>query len=482
MASIKKNIILNGINTVIGILIPIVTFPYAARVLMPEGIGVVNFLNSIIGYITLFTFLGIPMYAIKEVAKYRDDKQARDTITLEILTLSTILCVFGYIAVWALATFVPRIQANSTLFYVLSLTVIFTDIGVNWFYQGIEDFKFITIRGTIVRLMAAIALFIFVRQPSDLLAYCFVIVGTTVGNNAINFVHLRKHIAFRAVDFRSLKIRRHIAPAFQVFVLNLIISLYVQLNTIMLGFISGDAEVGYFTAGSKISHIGLMLLTSVGGVLMPRCANLIKKGETEEFASVIRKTLNFMLMFSLPIAAGLIVLATPVTMIFCGNEFAPSIPVLWLNAPVIIFISLTNIMGIQVLYPMDKTAIVIWSTVGAAVVNIIFNIILIPPFGAVGASASTLLAEFAILIIQAIIVRKYYPFKTSELFNGQMILASLVMCLSVWFVIRFLPTYTLQLLIGIPLGAIVYFAVLGLMKNSTSKAFLQMARGMIPHK
>lgn len=86
MASIKKNIILNGINTVIGILIPIVTFPYAARVLMPEGIGVVNFLNSIIGYITLFTFLGIPMYAIKEVAKYRDDKQARDTITLEILT------------------------------------------------------------------------------------------------------------------------------------------------------------------------------------------------------------------------------------------------------------------------------------------------------------------------------------------------------------------------------------------------------------
>ena len=76
MASIKKNIILNGINTVIGILIPIVTFPYAARVLMPEGIGVVNFLNSIIGYITLFTFLGIPMYAIKEVAKYRDDKQS----------------------------------------------------------------------------------------------------------------------------------------------------------------------------------------------------------------------------------------------------------------------------------------------------------------------------------------------------------------------------------------------------------------------
>ena len=482
MASIKKNIILNGINTVIGILIPIITFPYAARVLMPEGIGVVNFLNSIIGYITLFTFLGIPMYAIKEVAKYRDDKQARDAITLEILTLSTILCIFGYIAVWVLATFVPRIHADATLFYVLSLTVIFSDIGVGWFYQAIEDFKFITIRGTIVRLIAAVALFIFVRQPSDLLAYCFVIVGTTVGNNVINFVHLRKHIAFRAVDFRSLKIRRHIAPAFQVFVLNLIISLYVQLNTIMLGFISGDAEVGYFTAGSRISHIGLMLLTSVGSVLMPRCANLIKRGETEEFASVIRKTLNFMLLFSLPITAGLIVLATPVTILFCGDEFAPAIPVLWLNAPIIVFISLTNIMGIQVLYPMDKTTIVIWSTVGAAVVNIIFNIILIPPFGAIGASASTFLAEFAILIIQAFIGRKYYPFRPSELINGQMILATAVMAAIVWPVSRSIPSYTLQLAVGIPLGAIVYFLALGMMKNPTAKAFLQMAQGMLPRK
>ena len=157
MASVKGNIVLNGINTITGILFPVITFPYAARVLMPEGIGAVNFLNSIIGYIVLLTSLGIPMYAVKEIAKYRDDKLPRDKITVEIILLSTILCLLGYVAVWLLAEFVPQIHQQASLFYILSLTIVFTSIGVNGFYQGIEDFKVITVRALIIRSLAATA-------------------------------------------------------------------------------------------------------------------------------------------------------------------------------------------------------------------------------------------------------------------------------------------------------------------------------------
>lgn len=95
MSSIKSNILLNGIRTATGLLFPIITFPYAARVLLPEGIGAVNFLSSVISYIVLFTSLGIPMYAVKEVAKYRDNQSERDKITVEILILSTILCLLS---------------------------------------------------------------------------------------------------------------------------------------------------------------------------------------------------------------------------------------------------------------------------------------------------------------------------------------------------------------------------------------------------
>ena len=460
MSSVKTNILLNGINTVTTILFPVITFPYAARVLMPDGIGAVNFLNSIISYIVLLTSLGIPMYAVKEVAKYRDDIRLRNMVTVEILILSSFLCLCGYIAVWILAEYVPQIHRQQALFYVLSLTILFTGIGATWFYQGIEDFKFITIRALAIRTLAAASLFVFVKTPSDLIIYGFILVGSTVGNNIINLVHLKKHINFSSIEWKNIRIKRHIKPAFQVFILNLIISLYIQLNSIMLGFISGDEAVGYFTAGNKISHIGLTVISSLGTVLLPRCANLLQTGNLKGFASVIGKSLNVTLLLALPITVGLIILAVPTTLLFCGDDFEPAIPILYVTAPVVIFVSLTNLMGIQVLYPMNKVRIVIWSVAGGAILNIILNIILIPLYGALGAGVSTLIAEASVFAIQLFMGRNFYPFKTTSFFNWKIISATLIMGICVSVSLYFSENISSQVIIGISIGIVSYSCAL----------------------
>lgn len=466
MPSIKDNIILNGIKTITELLFPVVTFPYAARVLMPDGIGAVNFQNSIISYIVLLTNLGIPMYAVKEVAKYRDDKKQRDKITIEIIILSTTLCLFGYIAVWALAEFVPQINRQATLFYTLSLSVILSSIGVNWFYNAIEDFKFITIRAIIIRTFAAAALFIFVKDSSDLLIYGIIIVGSSVGNNLINFVHLRKHISLKPLRINELNLFRHLKPAFRVFMLNLIISLYLQLNSIMIGFMSGDDAVGYYTAGTKISHIGLTLIGSLGTVLLPRCSHLIKSGQMETFESIIKKSLNVTLALSIPMTVGLMVLAAPLTIVLCGIEFMDSIPVLYLNAPVIIFISLTNVMGIQILYPMDKIKLVIYSVSGGAITNLILNFVLIPSFGATGAALSTLVAELTVLIIQLVSGKSYYPFKTHDILSLRYLIGSLIMGIASYTSTLTVSTNLSKLIMGACVGFAVYSIFLILIKDS----------------
>lgn len=466
MASLKGNIILNGINTATSVIFPVITFPYAARILLPEGIGTINFFNSIIGYIILLTSLGIPLYAVKEVAKHRDNKEKRDNVTIEIIILSTILCIVGYLIVWVLATFVPEISSQATLFYVLSLSIIFTTIGVNWFYQAIEDFKFITIRAIIIRTLAAAALFIFVHKPSELLIYGFITVGSTVGNNIINFIHLRKHIDIKFVSFKNLEIGRHVKPSFQIFILNLIISLYIQLNSIMLGFISGDESVGYFTAGTKISHIGLTLIASIGTVLLPRCSNLIQKGDLEGFSNVIQKSIKITQILSYPMTIGLIILAVPITIIFCGSDYYESIPVVILNAPVIIFISLTNIMGIQILYPMDKTNYVIYSVAVGAILNIVLNLVLIPSMQATGAAIATLVAEFGVLMCQMRLGRNFFPFKLSFLFNIKYGLLAILMGSIIYLSTFWMQHYWLMLVVGVPLGVIIYVFLLFLTKDS----------------
>lgn len=460
MASLKGNVILNFINTITGIIFPVITFPYASRILLPEGIGAVNFLSSIVNYIVLFTSLGIPLYAVREIAKYRDNIDLRNKITVEIILLSIILCILGYIAVWILAGFVPRISAESSLFYILSLTIIFTSIGVNWFYQGIEDFKFITIRAIIIRTLAALSLFIFVKDRNDLLIYGAITVGSTVGNNLINFLHLRKYIQFAQIKWRELEISKHLRPAIHIFVLNLIISIYVNLNSVMLGFMQGDESVGLYTAGNKIAHIILSVVTSLGVVMIPRCSNLVETGNMQEFGSVINKAFRLVVCMAFPSTIGLILLADPIIRIFCGVSFINAIPVVYWTAPIIIFIGLTNIIGMQILYPQNKENIVIWSTIGGALFNLILNIILIPIYSAVGAAIATFIAELVVLIIQLILGYKYLPFKLGDIQLKHYISATIIMTLMVISIICTFDDMWTQTILSIVVGGGIYIGYL----------------------
>lgn len=466
MASLKGNIILNYINTLSGLIFPIVTFPYAARVLQPEGIGVVNFQNSIIGYIVLFTSLGIPLYAVREISKCRNDIELRDRTTVEITLLSIILSLLGYVAVWLLGEYVPRIREELTLFYILSLTIIFTGIGVHWFYQGVEDFLFITVRGLIIRTLCTIGLFVFVRDKDDLLLYGLYIIGATVGNNLINFIHLRKYIHLASIKWKKLNITRHIQPALRVFLLNVVISIYIRLNIIMLGFMTDDRAVGFFSSGMKIIHILTVLITSLGTVMLPRCSHLIGEKKFDEFNAVMSKTYHLLMFMAIPITVGIILLACPITLCFCGSDYTEAIPVVIYTAPTIIFIGLTNIIGIQILYPYGKENLVIISTFVAAVLNVILNILLIPSFAEMGAAVSTLLSEFAVLLVQLRLGKGYIPFRFFDKQVAIYLIASLIMMVGLLLCLL-IENIWWQVLVGTAVGAILYLSFLYIRKDQT---------------
>ena len=455
-SSLKTNVILNYINTITRIIFPIITFPYVSRILLPDGVGVLNFQTSIINYIVLFTSLGIPLYAVKEVAKYRDDISLRNKITLEIIILSFLLCLIGYIAVFLIGHYVPSINSNIKLFYILSLMIVFNALGVNWFYQAIEDFKFITVRAVVIRILATISIFVFVSDKSDLLIYGAITVGLSVGNNIINFFHLRKYIASLSLHIKIKDIFKHLKPALKIFVLNLIISIYVQLNTIMLGFMDGDFSVGIYTAGNNIPHVILTLVTSMGVVLLPRCSNLVASGKHIEFQHVCNKAIRLVLMLALPFMSGLILLAKPIINIFCGISFMGAVPVLYWTSPVILFIGLTNVIGIQILYPLGKEKIVIYSTLGGAIVNVLLNIMLIPNYSAIGAGISTFAAELAVLIIQVYLGKKYIPVEILNKNNYRYIIATILMIISVIPIVLLICNSWLQIIISISVGALVY--------------------------
>ena len=416
--SVKVNYILNLINTGTQMLFPLITFPYVCRVIEADGVGQINFFQSIISYISLFTCLGIPMYAIREIARDRSDVIQMNRTAMEILLLHSMLTLVGYAIVAILCLTIPQIQVNIPLFLILSLTIFFTAIGCEWFYQGIEDFKYITIRGLIIKTVSVVLLFIFVKSKTDLLYYgCYTVFGV-LGGNIFNFFRLRKYIHRENIIFSELHITRHIKPVLKVFSFYVVTSIYLQLNTILLGFLKDALAVGYFAAATKVVQMLLRLAACLGSVMMPRASHLIAENRENEFNHLIQKSYDFTLAISLPITIGLIFCASSLIMVLCGAKFDSSILPSQIIAPTILMVAISNVFGIQVLYPKGKINIVTLCCGIGAIADLILNLCLIPFFSYIGTSIAYLGAEIATTVSMYFIGRRYIPiiyFKKSHL-------------------------------------------------------------------
>lgn len=463
--SVKVNYILNLINTGTQMLFPLITFPYVCRVIEADGIGQINFFQSIISYISLFTCLGIPMYAIREIARDRSDVVQMNRMAMEILLLHSMLTLVGYAIVAILCLTVPQIQVNIPLFLILSLTIFFTAIGCEWFYQGIEDFKYITIRGLIIKTISVVLLFIFVKSKTDLLYYgCYTVFGV-LGGNIFNFFRLRKYIHRENIIFSELHIKRHIKPVLKVFSFSVVTSIYLQLNTVLLGFLKNALAVGYFAAATKVMQMLLTMSACLGSVMMPRASHLIAENKEDEFNRLIQKSYDFTLAIALPMTIGLIFCAPSLITALCGVKFEHSILPSQIIAPIILMVAISNVFGIQVLFPKGKINVVTLCCGIGAVADLILNLCLIPFFSYIGTSIAYLGAEVATTVSMYFIGRKYIPiiyFKKSHLTYA---LGCIVMALALYGIsLLQLPTLTILLLQGCS-GVLAYFIILCIRKD-----------------
>lgn len=463
--SVKVNYILNLINTGTQMLFPLITFPYVCRVIEADGIGQINFFQSIISYISLFTCLGIPMYAIREIARDRSDVVQMNRTAMEILLLHSMLTLVGYAIVAILCLTVPQIQVNIPLFLILSLTIFFTAIGCEWFYQGIENFKYITIRGLIIKTVSVVLLFIFVKSKTDLLYYgCYTVFGV-LGGNIFNFFRLRKYIHRENIIFSELHIKRHVKPVLKVFSFSVVTSIYLQLNTVLLGFLKNTLAVGYFAAATKVMQMLLTMSACLGSVMMPRASHLIAENKKDEFNRLIQKSYDFTLAIALPMTIGLIFCAPSLITALCGVKFEHSILPSQIIAPIILLVAISNVFGIQVLFPKGKINIVTFCCCIGAVADLILNLCLIPFFSYIGTSIAYLGAEVATTVSMYFIGRRYIPiiyFKKSHLTYA---LGCIVMAFALYGIsLLQLPTLTILLLQGC-CGVLAYFIILCICKD-----------------
>lgn len=394
--SVKKNVAYNVMLNVTKILFPFITAPYASRVLGVENIGIVSFASTYTSYFVLFAMLGIPTYGMRAIAKCKDAVSRKKIFTelFSIVTICTLLVTSIYIASIYM---IPSLYEQRSYLLLMGISLYLTPLNIDWYFSGKENFKLIAVRTIIIKILMVGSLFIFVQDRDDLVAYILLHVGVLTLNHIWNWFYLFKN-EISGLNFRGLNLRIHIKPTLLLFASIIAISVYTMLDTIMLGFMSSFEEVGYYSSAMKLCKIAKTFVTASSAVVFVKVAMLNEQNNFSEIKRVLEKSFAFMWTFAIPVTIGLIIIAPRFVPFFYGSEFTQATLPVQILSLLVIIIGLNNIYGPQILQSTGCDKQFIMAVIFGTVSNIGLNLFLIPKFGAIGASAASIIAEIIVTI------------------------------------------------------------------------------------
>ena len=478
--SVKYNLAMNAILKVANIIYPIITFPYVSRILLPAGTGKASFGASVVTYFLLAAQLGIPVYGIRECGRVRDDKEKLTRLVHELLIINTATMTLAYAAFIICIFAIPRLSADKPLFLTCGLAIFLNVLGVEWLYQGLEQYQYITIRSVVFKAIALAATFLLIHTQKDYVIYAGITVFASSGSYVLNFINLRKIVPMRWLG--GYHVRRHLRPVLIFLGLAASIEIYNSVDKVMLGFMKTDAEVGYYNAAVKVKNVLVAFLGSVGSVTLPRASNYMKKGRMDDFRKMSAKALNGMLVLAVPIMVYFIFFAKECILFLSGNDYLPSIAPMQFLMPTVLLIGITSITGTQMLVPMDKQKYVFYSTLGGAVIDVIVNALLIPGMNSTGAAIGTLVAEIVVLIIQVKALGPVLPPLLANISYGKIILGTFAATIaSIWLKMTGLRNFII-LIAGAAVFFAVYFGLLCLMKEKMTVSIVQGVAGRLKHR
>lgn len=408
--SIGLNYIMNCILTASSMIFPLISYPYISRLLQPEGVGKVAIANSVIAYFAMVAMLGIPTYGIRACAGVRDDKKRLSELVWELFTINLMMTVIVYAAFGISLFLVPKLSEDKALFAVMSVSILFQMLGVEWLFKALEEYTYITLRSLLFKITALLLMFLCVRDAGDYVFYGALTMFAGVGSNICNIFRMRHLVEPLRMQLRQTggsltkyitqALKRHIKPVGIFFAMTAATTIYTNLDIAMLGFMQTDTQAGYYSAAVKIKGVLVSFVTALGTVLLPRMSYYVQQKMQKEFKTMIWRAFLFVGIVSVPLSIFFIFFARYSILILSGEAFLPAVLPMQIIMPTLVLIGFSNICGIQILVPLGMEKQVLYSEIAGAVTDICINLWLIPSMGAAGAAVGTLIAEAVVLFYQ----------------------------------------------------------------------------------
>ena len=465
MPSIRRNFVYKLLYEILALAAPLITAPYVSRVLGAEGVGIYSYSQSCIAYFTMFAVLGTNIYGMREIARCRDDKTFWE---IEILTVITsTVCVILWVGI--------TIQSTEYKPYFLALvpTLFASMFDISWFYTGQEAVGYTVFWNAICKIAGVVLIFSFIKSKDDVVAYIMLNSLILMFGNLSMWIFLPKFLV--RVSVKSLRIWHHFKETLIYFIPTIATSIYTVLDKTLIGLITNDAyQNGFYEQATKIINIAKTAsFVALNSVMGARLAYLFAENKIEEAKSKIKTAMNMILLLTIGSMFGVVAIASDFVPVFFGEGYEPVIDLLYLMAPLIVIIGISNCIGTQYYTPIGKTKIASLYMIAGSVVNLILNILFIPVLGAKGAVIGSIGAEAVITMLFVHFDERYITWKYLLMIGYKKVIAGLLMLLMI-------RTMSLNLnLSGIVLvcvqvivGILTYFLMLLLLRDSMIQRFV----------
>lgn len=405
---LKKNIVYSSILTVSNYLFPFLTYPYISRVLGVTNIGICNFIDSIINYYILFSMMGMGTIAIRAIANNKNDDGKLSKTFSSLFLLNSISTIIVLCVLIASIYIVPTLYQYKEMMYIGAFKLIFNYLLIEWFYKGIENFKYITQRSIIVKCVYVVLVYLLIKERNDYIIYYALSTLIIVINAFLNLFHSRHFTRF---TLKGISVIPYLKSFVILGIYSLLTSMYTSFNVAFLGFVAGEKEVGYYTTAVKLYTILLSLFTAFTGVMMPRMSALIANGERDEFMRLAKKSIETLLLFVMPVIVFSIAFAPQIIYIIAGPEYGKAVLPMRIVMPLMLIIGYEQIIIIQMLMPLKKDKAILINSMLGAFVGLLMNILLVPGLKSVGSAIVWIMAEITVLCSGQFFVTKYTKFE-----------------------------------------------------------------------
>jgi len=388
--SIKKNVAYKSVLTLSTYLINFITFPYVARVLGVERIGLVNFVDNTVNYFLLFATMGVGLLGVREIAAVKEDKKRRDQVYSSVLALNLLFTLVSLGIYLLCVVTIPKLCQYDELFYIGTAKILFTVFLVEWFFTGVENFRYITLRSILIKVLYIISVFLFVRDTSDYRLYFILTVGVVVLNALINQLYIREFVRVR---WNNIQLFKYLKQNVTLGIYTLMTSMYLTFNVMYLGLVSNNTEVGYYTTAFKLYSVVLGFFTAFTNVMLPRMSSLLANGEKDRFQELVNRSFSVMSTCCIPLILCSMIMAPQIVYILSGPGYEGAILPMRIIMPAAFAVGVAQVLAIQVLMPMKKDKVLLVASIIGAVVSLLINLLVVPYIESVGSAVVLLCSE-----------------------------------------------------------------------------------------